>query len=77
MIGRRVAIEVLYLAGGVLLAIVIGWGSAWAYPLGRQDIWTVDLVAIAVILLMGIRPLRDAAAADQAAQSSAREPTDG
>lgn len=63
MIGRQIAIELAHIAGGIVLALVIGWGAgaAWAVPLARGDIWTVVIVAIAVVLLMGIRPLREAA----------------
>lgn len=61
MIGRQVAIELAHIAGGIVLALVIGWGAAWAVPLARGDIWTVVIVAVAVVLLMGIRPLREAA----------------
>lgn len=61
MIGRQVAIELAHIAGGIVLALVIGWGAARAVPLARGDIWTVVIVAVAVVLLMGIRPLREAA----------------
>lgn len=66
MIGRRTAIELAHIAGGIGLALVIAWATAWAVPLARRDIWSVDVVSIFVILVMGIEPVRDALVADHA-----------
>ena len=74
MAGRRVAIEIAHIFGGVVLALVIAWGGAWAVPLASADIWRTDLVSIAVILFMSIRPLCEAAAADRAAATANEAP---
>ena len=71
MIGRQVAIELAHIAGGIVLALVIGWGAAWAVPLARAEIWIIDYVAIAFIIGMGYPQMRDAWAADRAADRAA------
>lgn len=65
-IGRRTAIELLHLVGGIVIALVIAWVTAWAVPLARIDIWSVDFVSILIILVMGVQPVRAAVVADRA-----------
>jgi hypothetical protein len=62
----RVLVEALHVAAGVIVALLIAALCAWAYPLARQDVWLVTGIAIACIVLMGIGPMRRAAALDRA-----------
>lgn len=67
MIGRRTLTELAHITAGIALALVMAWAMAWAVPLAKLDIWAVDIVSIIIILLMGVRPVREALAADKAA----------
>ena len=57
MPNARVLIELLHVLAGVLAAFAIGWAAAWAYPVGRANIWLVTYVSAAVVVLLGIRPV--------------------
>ncbi|WP_315764414.1 hypothetical protein [Sphingomonas sp. Y38-1Y] len=57
----RVLIEVLHVVAGVLAALLIGGAAAWAYPVGKANIWLVTYVSIGVVVLLGIRPVLRAA----------------
>jgi len=71
----RFAIELFHIAIGLIAAVVIAALSAWAVPQARYEIWIVDYVAIAFIIGMGYLPLREAWAADRAAeQAAAKQP---
>ncbi len=72
MVGRKTLIELAHIAAGIVLALVMAWGMAWAVPLAKLDIWAVDIVSIVIILIMGVQPVREAMAADKAAGGSAR-----
>lgn len=63
--GRFTLIELLHIAAGLAGTLLITKLSAWAYPLGRETIWTVGYLSAAVVALMGIRPLRRALARDR------------
>ncbi|OQW45391.1 MAG: hypothetical protein A4S12_12840 [Proteobacteria bacterium SG_bin5] len=63
--GRHVAIELLHIAAGIALALLMAWGAAWAVPLARHDIWTVAAFAVVAILLLGLRQLARAHARDR------------
>ncbi|WP_010186536.1 hypothetical protein [Sphingomonas sp. PAMC 26605] len=58
MIGRRTLIELLHIAAGLLGAAVIAYGAVWALPHAASPIWEVALGMMAVIVLMGLPPLR-------------------
>lgn len=62
----RVLVEALHVAAGIALALLIAALCAWAYPLAEQDVWLVTGVAILVIVLLGVGPMRRAMAADRA-----------
>ena len=66
MIGRKTLIELAHIAAGIVLALAMAWGMAWAVPLAKLDIWAVDIVSIVIILIMGVQPVREAMAADKA-----------
>ncbi|WP_245843863.1 hypothetical protein [Sphingomonas spermidinifaciens] len=53
----RVLIELLYILSGVIAAFAIGWAAAWAYPVGRANIWLVTYISAAIVVLLGIRPV--------------------
>ena len=61
----RKLVELSFIAAGLLVALVLGWLSAWSYPQGRDDIWLVTWVSMGVIMLMGIGPVRDAVVEDR------------
>ena len=63
--GRHTWIELLHLAAGLVATVAITWASAWSYPVGRRDIWAVGAVAFVVVVLMGIRPVREALVRDR------------
>jgi fatty acid desaturase len=67
--GRRVAVELLHIAAGLLAAWAITAAAAWAYPLGRDVIWWCGAAAMAATVFMGVGPLRRAHAADRAERS--------
>lgn len=67
----RVLVEALHIAAGIAAALLIAALCAWAYPLAARDVWTVTGVAILCIMLLGVGPLRRAAAADRAKRDPA------
>ncbi|MEG3174669.1 hypothetical protein U1872_00390 [Sphingomonas sp. RB3P16] len=71
MIGRRTLIELLHIAAGVLGAAVIAYGAAWSLPHEAATIWGVSFGMMAVVVLMGVRPLRLAWRADRARRETA------
>ena len=62
----RTAIELLSIAAGLIVAVLMTWAAAWSYPLGREVIWWCGAGAMVATVLMGIGPLRRARAADRA-----------
>ncbi|WP_374146171.1 hypothetical protein [Sphingomonas sp. 28-63-12] len=68
----RFAVELMHVALGIVAALVIAAAAAWAVPLAHREIWLVDYVAIIFIIAMGYRPLREAWAADRAADRAGR-----
>jgi ABC-type lipoprotein release transport system permease subunit len=62
----RVLVEALHVAAGIAVALLIAALCSWAYPLAQQDVWLVTGIAIGCIVLMGIGPMRRAAAIDRA-----------
>ena len=70
----RVLIEVVHIVIGLVAAVLIAWAAAWSYPRATQDIWLVTFVAMALVVLMGIGPIRRAYAIDRA--RLARKPKD-
>jgi hypothetical protein len=62
----RVLIEVAHIAIGLIAAALIAAAAAWSYPRATQDIWLVTWVAMALVVLMGIGPIRRAYAVDRA-----------
>jgi hypothetical protein len=62
----RVLIEVVHIAIGLIAATLIAAAAAWSYPRATGDIWLVTFVAMALVVLMGIGPIRRAYAVDRA-----------
>lgn len=71
MVGRRTLIELLHIAAGVIGAAVIAYGAVWALPHAASPIWEVTVGMMAVIVLMGLPPLRLAWRADRAERDPA------
>ncbi|MGN5373748.1 hypothetical protein [Sphingomonas hankookensis] len=66
----RLLTEIVHLVAGVAAAWAIGSLSAWSYPLGRRDIWTVTWVAMAVVVALGVRQIQRAMAEERAREIS-------
>ena len=62
----RVVTELVHVAVGVCVAVVIASLAAWAVPRASATIWMIDYVAIAGVLGMGVPAVRTARAADRA-----------
>ncbi|WP_203308347.1 MULTISPECIES: hypothetical protein [Sphingomonas] len=61
----RTLIELLHILVGLTAAAFISAAAAWAYPLGRDVIWWCGAGAMLATLVMGVKPLRRARAADR------------
>lgn len=57
---RRTVIELLHVAGGLIVAVMMTWAAAWSYPLGWDVIWWCGIAAMIATVGMGVRPLRQA-----------------
>ena len=66
---NRTLYELLHIAAGVVGTALIAWVAAWAVPMAQSDIWLVAYVAMGIVVFMGVRPLRLAWRADQAAKT--------
>lgn len=62
---RRTLIELLHIALGVAGVIVFATAAAWGVPGASSDIRLVAGAAVVIVMLMGLRPLRMAWAADR------------
>lgn len=69
----RLLTEIIYVALGIAVSVVMAAGAAWAVPLARAEIWIIEYVAIAFIIGMGFHQMRDAWAADRLAQAPGEE----
>lgn len=73
----RVLIEVAHIAIGLIAAALIAAAAAWSYPRATNDIWLVTFVAMALVVLMGIGPIRRAFAIDRAKLTRSETRTNG
>jgi hypothetical protein len=64
--GRATFTELLHIAAGAAFTVLIFKGAAWAYPLGRDTIELIGWACVIAVVVMGLRPLRRAIAADRA-----------
>lgn len=62
----RVLIEVIHIAVGLIVAILVATAAAWSYPRATDDIWLVAYVAMVAVVAMGIGSVRRAYAIDRA-----------
>jgi uncharacterized membrane protein len=62
----RLLTEIVHVVAGMAATWAIGSLSAWSYPLGRRDIWTVTWVAMAVVIVLGVRQVQRALAEERA-----------
>lgn len=62
----RVLIEVVHIAIGLVAAAIIALLAVWSYPRATDDIWLVTRVAMVLVVLMGVGPVRRAYAEDLA-----------
>lgn len=73
MLGKRTAIELLACATGIAAALAIGSLSAWAYPLGHDNIWLVTWASLVVVVILNAGQIRRAMAADRAGRDVAHD----
>lgn len=66
----RLLTEIVHVVAGIAAAWAIGSLSAWSYPLGRRDIWTVTWVSMVVVLVLGVRQVQRAMAEERAKRVS-------
>lgn len=57
----RLILEVLYTVLSIAGAYGVGWAASWAYPVGRDNIWLITWISVAIVALMGVRPVMRAA----------------
>ena len=69
----RVLLEVIHIVVGLIAAAAMGAAAAWAYPRADDDIWIVAYAAMIAVVLMGIRPIRRAYAADRSAFTATKD----
>ena len=69
MLGPRTGTELLNLAAGLALTFAIFRAAQWAYPLGRVQIGEVGWVTVAIVLLLGVGPVRAALRTDREAST--------
>ena len=51
----RVKTELFYIGLGLMAALVMTWAAAWAYPLGRVEIWWCGLgAAVATVAIRAV-----------------------
>ena len=65
---KRTLVELLHIAAGLVGTALIASAAAWSVPLAGSTIWDVAYVAMAIVVFMGVRPLRLAWQADRAAR---------
>ena len=63
--GRRTLIELLRMVLAVIATGTIANLAAWSVPNARGSIWAVAWAAAAVVIFMGLRPLKAAWDADR------------
>ena len=63
---KRTAIELFFLALGLIAGFALTWACAWSYPLGADVIWACGGLAMLAAVLMDVFPLRRAWARDRA-----------
>ena len=73
----RALIEVIHIAIGLAVAALLASLAAWSYPRATDDIWLVTYVAMAAVVLMGVRPLYRAFEVDRARLRREEQRKDG
>jgi membrane protein implicated in regulation of membrane protease activity len=61
----RTLIELLHMVFGILATLLLSSLASWAVPNARESISLVAWVVAAVVVAMGVRPLRRAWAQDR------------
>ena len=62
----RTIAEFFYIVASAAATYGVTWAAAWGYPQGGEVIWPIGLTAMALVVLMGIKPLMVAWASDRA-----------
>ena len=68
--GRETLHELLHIAAGVAVVVLLFKGAAWAYPLGKATIYAVGWVTGIAVVAMGAGGLRRAYGLDHAGPAS-------
>ena len=63
---RRTIIELMHILLGVAATLAIAWLCVWAVPQIGEIIWLVSFGVLAIVIFMGLQPLRLAWNADRA-----------
>ncbi|HEX8415673.1 MAG TPA: hypothetical protein VF637_17605 [Sphingomicrobium sp.] len=66
---RHTLIELAYAGAGLLVALVMTWAAAWAYPLAANVIWVVGAAAMVAVVAINWSAVREAIARDRGARS--------
>jgi hypothetical protein len=66
---RRTIVELLFLAIGLSVAVLIACAATWAVGGISRTVWPIAFVAMAVEVLLQIGPVRRAWRADRAARA--------
>jgi hypothetical protein len=61
----RTLVETLHIIIGLVVAALLTWAIAWAYPLGADVAWACGIAAMGGTVVMGVGPLRRARLADR------------
>jgi 1,4-dihydroxy-2-naphthoate octaprenyltransferase len=64
-VGPRTLTELFFITAGLVLAGLMTWAAAWAYPMGREPIRWCGLAAMVATIAMGAGPLARAIRADR------------
>jgi membrane protein implicated in regulation of membrane protease activity len=74
---RRTLVELLHLLFGILATVVLASLASWSVPNARDSIALVAWVVVAVVVVMGIQPLRRAWVRDHRPPAVTVERTSG
>lgn len=70
----RALVELLHIAAGALLALLMARAAAWAVPPATREIWILSAVSVALVCGMGMKSLGGAWVAHRlAAQQGAEQ----
>ena len=69
---QYVLVEILHIAAGMALAVLIAELAIWSYPPAKSDIHIILVGVLIAIAAMGIGPVRRGIGLDRARRAAAR-----